>query len=97
MLRVRGLTSSPAGVLGLGLASIEMAIKAERDETEAGEEERKKKKTGMARRAGKSNLGRQTGNADGEAGTYLEVQSLQNRKDQKKERRAGPNPHERGS
>lgn len=43
MLRVRGLTSSPAGVLGLGLASIEMAIKAERDETEAGEEERKKK------------------------------------------------------
>lgn len=44
MLRVRGLTSSPAGVLGLGLASIEMAIKAERDETEAGEEERKKKK-----------------------------------------------------
>lgn len=96
MLRVRGLTSSPAGVLGLGLASIEMAIKAERDETEAGEEERKKK-TGMARRAGKSNLGRQTGNADGEGGTYLEVQSPQNRKDQKKERRAGPNPHERGS
>lgn len=41
MLHVRGLTSSPAGVLGLGLASIEMAIKAERDETEAGEEEMK--------------------------------------------------------
>lgn len=72
-----------------------MDIKAaKRDETEAEEE---RKKTGMAQTAGKSDLGRQTGNADGEGGTYLEVQSPQDRKDQKKERRAGPTLQENGN